>query len=50
MRYLLHKHYPNVIGLHRNNMTYEELNEFLGDLVFPIHDEVTQKKLKLDMD
>ena len=45
----MHKHFPNIIG-HRRNMTYEELDIFLSDLVFPIHDEVSQKKLKIDMD
>ena len=37
MRYLMHKHFPNIIGA-RRNMTLEELDVFLGDLVFPIHD------------
>ena len=52
MRYILQKSFPTIIGDKNmnKNMSLQELDTFICGLVFPIHDEVAQKKLKFEMD
>lgn len=52
MRYILQKSFPTIIGDKsiNKNMSLSELDTFISGLVFPIHDEVAQKKLKFEMD
>lgn len=40
LRYIMQKYFPNVIGDKKNhiNLSLPELDEFICDLVFPIHD------------
>lgn len=48
----MNRYFPSVIGSPKNNMSLSlaELDEFVSDLVFPIHDESAQKILKFQMD
>lgn len=52
LRYILQKSFSQIIGDKKINMhmSITELDYFLSDLVFPIHDEAAQKKLKHEMD
>ena len=52
LRYIMQKSFPNVIGDSSNhkNLNLEQLDKYLSDLIFPIHDIDSQKLLRLEMD
>lgn len=49
LRYIIQKHFPSIIGDKNNhiNLNLAELDAYISDLVFPIHDEAANKVLKL---
>lgn len=48
----MQKYFPNVIGDKKNHidLSLPDLDKFVCELVFPIHDEAAQKLLKFQMD